>query len=170
MKRLVILITAVVIACPVFALAEELEGGLALLKDEPKTVKIDTQWLDERAKLGLAIGEPWGLVFGYHFTKMIEANFLIGSRFSFDTFTVGGSALFTLFNFQISKQIFPFSLGPTVYFDFADPTSMDALGVARLEYTFNIPLNLYFEGGAGYTLFNRTGFAWTVAGGARYVF
>ena len=62
MKRVLILLIAVVLACPVFALAEDLGNELELLKDEPKTVNINTKWLDERAKLGLAIGEPWGLV------------------------------------------------------------------------------------------------------------
>jgi hypothetical protein len=133
-------------------------------------VKIDTKWLDERAKLGVALGEPLGLVFGYHFSKTFEANLLVGSRFDLKTFTFGGNGLFTLIDFQIGKQVFPFSVGPAVYFDFADSISMDALGVARIEYTFNIPLNLYLEGGAGYTLFNRSGFAWTAAVGARYVF
>jgi hypothetical protein len=170
MKRVLILLVALVLACPVFALAEELEGELELLKKEPKTVKIDTKWLDERAKLGVALGEPLGLVFGYHFSKTFEANLLLGSRFDLKTFTAGGSGLFTLIDFQIGKQVFPFSVGPVVYFDFADSISMDALGAARLEYNFKIPLNLYIEGGVGYTLFNRSGFAWTAAVGARYVF
>jgi len=168
--RVLLLVIVAVIVFPVMALAEETGDQLELLKDEPKTVKIDGSWLEERAKVGLAIGEPWGLVFGYHFTRTFEANILVGSRFSFDTFTVGGSGLFTLVKFQIGETVMPFSLGPAAYFDFGDGTSMDALGVARLDYTFGIPLNLYLEGGVGYTLFNRTGFAWTAAVGARYVF
>jgi len=169
-KRVLLLVIVAVIAFPVIALADQTGDQLELMKKEPKTVKIDGTWLDARAKLGLALGEPWGVVFGYHFTKTFEANILLGSRFKFDTFTVGGSGLFTLINFQIGKQIFPFSVGPAAYFDFGDGVSVDALGVVRIEYLFDIPLNLYLEGGAGYTLFNRTGFAWTAAVGARYVF
>jgi hypothetical protein len=170
MRRVLLLVIVALIAVPVMALAEEAGTQLELMKKEPKTVKIEGGWLDDRAKLGLALGEPWGVVFGYHFTKTFEANILLGSRFKFDTFTIGGSGLFTLINFQIGKQIFPFSVGPAAYFDFGDGMSMDALGVVRIEHSFDIPLNLYLEGGVGYTLFNRTGFAWTTAVGARYVF
>jgi opacity protein-like surface antigen len=171
MKRLLLILIVVLLTVPMASFADDRADDPELLQDEgAKTVTIDTKWLDDRAKLGLAIGYPWGVTFGYHFTKTFELNILLGSRFDLDTFVLGGSGLFTLVNFKIGQQIFPFSIGPAVYFDFADPTSMDALGVARLEYTFKFPLNLYGEGGVGYTAFNRTGFQWTGAVGVRYVF
>jgi hypothetical protein len=167
MKRFLILLVILVFAAP-FAFAEELE----LLKkdDKVKTVKIDSSWLENRAKLGLALGTPWGATFGYHFSEKFEGNFLIGSTFKVDGVTLGGSGLFTLVNLDISGEIFPLSAGPAAYVHFADPLGVDLLGVVRLEYTFDIPLNLYLEGGGGVEILDEVGFAYTIAVAARYVF
>ena len=172
MKRLIAILVVVLLVLPAVALADELADELELLqKDkEAKTVKVDTKWLENRAKLGLAIGKPWGLTFGYRFMKSFEGNLLVGSNFNIDGVTVGGSGLFTLVNFDISGQIFPFSVGPAAYFNFFDPFTVDVLGVARIEYTFDIPLNLYLEGGAGINIPEDIEFAWTAAVGVRYVF
>jgi hypothetical protein len=171
MKRLIAVVIAMLILAPVFAFADQVGHDLEQLKDdEVKTVTVDGKWLENRAKLGLAIGRPWGLVFGYHFTKTFEGNFLLGSNFNIDGVTVGGSGLFTLVNLKIGKEIFPFSVGPAVYLNFHNDFNMDALGVARLEYTFDAPINLYLEGGAGINVFNDVEFAWTAAVGVRYVF
>jgi hypothetical protein len=167
MKRFLILLSIVVFAAPL-AFADELE----LLKkgDTVKTVKIDSSWLENRAKLGLALGTPWGVTFGYHFSEKFEGNFLIGSTFKVDGVTAGGSGLFTLVNLDISDEIFPLSAGPAAYFHFADPFGIDILGVVRIEYTFGIPLNLYLEGGGGVEVLDEVGFAYTIAAAARYVF
>ena len=172
MKRFLAVLIVALLALPAFAFAEELGDDLELLKSdkEAKTVKVDTKWLENRAKLGVAIGKPWGLTFGYHFAKSFEGNFLVGSNFNVDGVTVGGSGLFTLINFDIANQVFPFSLGPAAYFNFFDTFNIDALGVARFEYTFKIPLNLYIEGGAGINILDEIEFAWTAAVGVRYVF
>jgi hypothetical protein len=172
MKRLLVVLIAMLFVLPVVAFADELGDELDLLgkDEEAKTVKVDTKWLENRAKLGLAIGKPWGLTFGYHFSNSFEGNLLLGSNFNIDGVTVGGSGLFTLVNLDIADQIFPLSAGPAVYLNFFDPFTIDALGVARLEYTFNIPLNLYIEGGIGINILDDLEFGWTAAVGARYVF
>jgi hypothetical protein len=172
MKRLLVILIVVLFVLPTVAFADKLGDELELLKKdkEAKTVKVDTKWLENRAKLGLAIGQPWGLTFGYRFLKSFEGNVLVGSNFNMDGVTVGGSGLFTLVKFDISDQIFPFSVGPAAYFNFFDPLTIDVLGVARLEYTFDIPLNLYIEGGAGINILDDVEFAWTAAVGVRYVF
>jgi hypothetical protein len=172
MKRLLAILVIVLLALPAVTFADELGAELELLKKdkEAKTVKVDTKWLENRAKLGLAIGKPWGLTFGYRFMKSFEGNLLVGSNFNMDGVIVGGSGLFTLVNFDIAGEIFPFSVGPAAHFNFFDPFTIDALGVARLEYTFDIPLNLYLEGGAGISMLDDIEFAWTAAVAARYVF
>jgi hypothetical protein len=171
MKRLIAILIAMLILVPVFAFADQIGDGLEQLNDdEVKTVTVDGRWLENRAKLGLAIGKPWGLVFGYHFTKTFEGNFLVGSDFDIDGVTVGGSGLFTLVNLNIGKEIFPFSVGPAVYKKFQNHFNKDALGVARIEYTIKAPINLYLEGGVGINMFNDIEFAWTAAVGVRYVF
>lgn len=172
MKRLLAILIVVLLLLPVVAFSDELGDELELLgKDkEAKTVKVNTKWLEHRAKLGLAIGKPWGLTFGYHFSKTFEGNLLLGSNFDIDGVTVGGSGLFTLVNLDIADQIFPLSVGPAAYLNFFKTFTIDALGVARLEYTFNIPLNLYIEGGVGINILDDIEFAWTAAVGVRYVF
>jgi len=171
MKRLLAIMIAMLILVPVVALADQIGDDMELLKDdEVKTVTVDGRRLENRAKLGLAIGRPWGLVFGYHFTKTFEGNLLFGSNLNMDGLTVGGSGLFTLVNLKIGKEIFPLSAGPAVYLNFSNPFTMDALGVARLEYTFDVPINLYLEGGVGINLLDDLQFAWTAAVGVRYVF
>jgi len=162
---------AMLVLVPALVFADQVGDEMELLKDdEVKTVTVDGRWLENRAKLGLAIGKPWGLVFGYHFTKSFEGNFLLGSNFNIDGVTVGGSGLFTLVNLKLGEQIFPFSVGPAVYANFFSTFNMDALGVARLEYTFKAPVNLYLEGGAGINIFDDLNFGWTAAAGVRYVF
>jgi hypothetical protein len=172
MKKIVAILIVVLLALPVVAFADELGDELELLKKdkEAKTVKVGTKWLENRAKLGLAIGKPWGITFGYHFSKSFEGNLLVGSDFNMDGVVVGGSGLFTLVNFDISDQIFPFSIGPAAHLNFFNTFTIDALGVARIEYTFDIPLNLYIEGGLGINILDDIEFAWTAAVAARYVF
>lgn len=171
MKRLIAIVIAMLILVPALALADQVSDEMVQLKDDDvKTVKVDGKWLENRAKLGIAIGKPWGLVFGYHFTETFEGNLLVGSNFNIDGLTVGGNGLFTLVNFEVGTTVMPFSVGPAVYLNFFDNFNMDALGVARLEYTFNAPVNIYLEGGLGINMFEDVAFAWTAAGGVRYVF
>jgi hypothetical protein len=149
-----------------------LAGSAAFAKEkEPKTVKVDTDFLAGRAKVGAQFGQPLGAVFGYHFTKTIEGNMLVGTNIGFDYFVLGGNALFTVINFEAGKSVLPFSIGPAVYANFDEPFNMDILGVARLEYKFkDSPFNIYGEGGVGINTFDDLELGWTAAVGVRYVF
>ena len=161
MRKILLVVCAVVMA-----------GSLAFAKEKgPKTVKIDDNFLVNRAKVGVQLGKPLGAVIGYHFTNTIEGNLLLGSDFGFDYFVLGANALFTVINFHVGKTELPFSVGPAVFANFADPFNMDILGVARLEYTFkDTPINLYAEGGLGVNAFNEAELGWTASAGVRYVF
>jgi hypothetical protein len=159
-KILLVLCAALIVASSAFAK----EKG-------PKTVKVEPPVLANRAKVGAQIGQPIGAVFGYHFTKTIEGNILLGSNIGFDYFVLGGNVLFTVINFDVGETVLPFSIGPAVNANFADPFNMDILGVARLEYTFkDTPVNIYGEGGLGINVFDETQLGWTAAVGVRYVF
>jgi hypothetical protein len=171
MKRLIAIMIAMLILIPALVLADQVSDEMVQLKDaNVKTVQVDGKWLENRAKVGIAIGKPWGLVFGYHFTETFEGNILVGSNLNIDGLTVGGNGLFTLVNFKVGDTIMPFSVGPAVYLNFFDNLNMDALGVARLEYTFDAPVNIYLEGGVGINILQDVELAWTAAVGVRYVF
>ena len=161
MRKILLVLCAVLIA-----------GSLAYAKEkEPKTIKVDKNLLANRAMVGVQIGQPLGAVFGYHFTKTIEGNLLLGTNFGFDYFVLGGNALFTVINFDVGKTVLPFSVGPAVFANFAAPFNMDILGVARLEYTFkDTPVNIYAEGGLGVNAFDAVAIGWTASAGVRYVF
>ena len=81
MKRLFVLLMVMCVVFPAVSFAEELSEEMSQLKreKEPRTVRLDTNWLEYRAKLGLAIGYPWGITFGYHFSKTFEANVTAGT-------------------------------------------------------------------------------------------
>ena len=60
MKRLCAIVITMLILVPVFALADQIGDKMELFKDDGvKTVTVDGRWLENRAKLGLAIGKPW---------------------------------------------------------------------------------------------------------------
>jgi hypothetical protein len=160
--RKILLVVCALLMVSSFAFAKE---------KEPKTVKVDTDILANRAKVGVQLGQPHGIVFGYHFNKTIEGNILAGTNAGFDYFVLGGNALFTVINFDVGKTVLPFSIGPAVFANFDDPFNMDILGVARLEYNFkDAPVNLYIEGGLGVNAFDNLDLGWTAAAGVRYAF
>ncbi len=139
---------------------------------EVDTIKLDGNQTSGKFKAGLSLGYPSGLTAGWRATDNFEINFLIGTNY--EGFTVGISPLFTLVKFDIAEQIFPFSIGPAVNFNFiANNSNMDILAVARIEYSFlNIPLNLFLEGGAGIKINfgENVQFAGSGALGVRYIF
>jgi hypothetical protein len=134
-----------------------------------KTIKIDNKRGDDRLKAGLSLGYPFGITAGYSFSNFFELNGLAGSNYH--DFTLGGSALFTVANIDISGEKFPLSIGPAFYNHFGERYRFDTLATARLEYSFEeIPLNLFVEAGAGIRLVEFAGPAGSFAIGVRYIF
>ena len=150
-------------ALPIFA-----EEDLTKDKDI-KTVEISTKNLEGKAKIGLSIGYPFGVTFGYRFSNYFELNTLVGTNYS--SFTLGASGLFTVANFKVSEGFLPLSLGPAVNLHMGKSFGVDILGMLRLEYSFlDIPLNLYIEGGAGVAIDSGVKFKGAGALGVRYIF
>ena len=129
-----------------------------------------TRTLEGKGKIGLSLGYPTGITFGYQMTNLIEFNVVLG-LYSFDELALGGSALFTLADIVLKDNVFPLSFGPAVYLRTGDKLRTDVLGVLRLEHTFaDEPLNVFIEAGAGLEVTPDTGFAGSGAIGIRYVF
>lgn len=150
-------------------------------KREIKTITIDTTKVEGKLKAGVVLGYPLGVTAGYRFSNVFELNGIIGSNY--DDLSLGVNGLFTLINLEISREIFPLSIGPALYthFDHHDGSSnngnddeytkIDLLGIARLEYSFKeIPLNLFVEAGIGLELVKFTDTAGSFAIGVRYIF
>jgi hypothetical protein len=136
---------------------------------EVREIELSTAPLEGRAKAGVALGYPTGLVFGYRLANWVEVNALAGTYF--DGFTLGGNMLFTLADIKIRERSFPLSVGPQVNAEFGNDFGMSVLGMVRWEHTLEeIPLNLYLEGGAGVSLIDEFGLAWAASLGIRYVF
>lgn len=156
--------------------------GKSLTEDRNiKTLSIDTKDVEGKLKAGVVIGYPVGGTAGYRFSNFFEINGVLGT--DFDDLTFGLNGLFTVFNFKISNEVFPISIGPAIYsrFDHHDNndhngkddkyTKIDLLGIARIEYSFRkIPLNLFAEAGCGLELVKFTDLAGSFAIGARYIF
>ena len=131
--------------------------------------KLDKK-LEGKGKIGLTLGYPTGITFGYKMTNLIEINAMLG-LFAFDQFALGASTLFTLADIVLKDNVFPLSFGPAVYMRTGDKLRTDVLGVLRLEHTFaDEPLNVFVEGGAGIEVTPDTGFVGSGAIGIRYVF
>ncbi|MDX9800715.1 MAG: hypothetical protein RBT69_05190 [Spirochaetia bacterium] len=131
--------------------------------------KLDKK-LEGKGKIGLSLGYPTGITFGYQMTNFVEINTMLG-LFAFDQFALGGSLLFTLADIVFKDNVFPLSFGPAVYLRTGDKLRTDVLGVLRLEHTFaDEPLNVFIEAGAGLEVTPDTGFAGSGAIGIRYVF
>lgn len=136
---------------------------------EIKTIQLENKRGDDKFKAGIALGYPYGVTAGYSFSNFFELNGLIGSNYQ--DFTVGGSALFTLAEIDISGEIFPLSAGPAVYNHFGKNYKLQTLATIRLEYSFkDVPINLFVEAGAGIRLVEFAGPAGSFALGARYIF
>lgn len=129
---------------------------------------------DGKAKLGLLIGYPSGVTFGYQFSNWFEANATVGYNFSVtQSAIISANGLFTLVNIPIGKAgVMPLSLGPQLNFILGNKFYMDIVADLRLGYTFaNIPLNLFAEVGFGFRLFyDDNWWAWNGGVGVRYVF
>ena len=146
-----------------------------LLKSEGKSEKdisldsIDKK-LEGRAKLGLSLGYPTGVTFGYQMTELMEINATAG-LFDFDSISAGLSALFALVDLEAGDAAFPLTFGPGVYIHAGNREKVDILAILRIEYDFeDIPLNLYAEGGAGIRVIPDTEAAGSGALGIRYIF
>lgn len=163
MKKTLLMILLICLALP--AISEEKKVN----DKEIKEINLSTESLEGRAKIGIALGYPSGIVFGYRLANYLETNFLIGSFYK--GFTIGGNLLFTVADIKIKDQSFPLSLGPHVNFHFGDTFDMSLMGFLRWEYTFQeIPLNLYIEGGPGIFFVQGPDFTWSTSLGIRYVF
>jgi hypothetical protein len=129
---------------------------------------------DGRAKLGVLLGYPSGVTFGYRFSNWFEGNATVGY-----SFTGSGSALisvnglFTLVNIPLKNgEVMPLSLGPQINFLLGNNFFMEAVADLRLEYSFpDIPLNLFGEFGFGFRFFDGNDWiAWNGGLGIRYIF
>jgi len=156
----------VMLAVPVFA------EGSNVTKD--KDIKTLSAPPDGRAKIGLLMGMPSGVTFGYRFSNWFEANLTAGYNFMFTkSALISTNALFTLVNIPIGDAgVMPLSLGPQVNFILGNDFKMELVGDLRLEYSFqNIPLNLFGEFGFGFRFFDANNWiAWNGGVGVRYIF
>ena len=140
---------------------------------EDKEIKTLQAPPDGRAKLGLLLGYPSGVTFGYRFSNWFEGNITAGYNFIFTkSALISANGLFTLVNIPIGDAgVMPLSLGPQVNFIFGNTFYIDIVADLRLEYTFaNIPLNLFGEFGFGFRFFHNDWIAWNGGLGVRYVF
>lgn len=166
MKKIAILVILSTLAIPVFA-----EGPAVTQDKEIKTLTLPS---DGRAKIGLLLGMPSGLTFGYRFSNWFEANITAGYNFLFvKAGLVSVNTLFTLVNIPIGDAgVMPLSLGPQLNFIFGSDFMMELVADLRLEYSFNnIPLNLFGEFGVGARFFDPNSWvAWNGGLGVRYIF
>ena len=136
---------------PLFARANVTEDR------EIKTLEIPD---DGRAKLGLLLGYPSGLTFGYRPSNWFELNATVGYSLRFsESAIVSANGLFTLVNIPVgSAGVIPLSLGPQVNFILGNNLFyMEMVADLRFEYTFpDIPLNLFVETGFGLRFFEGT--------------
>lgn len=163
MKKIILTLLMICLVLPVFAEEKKVEDK------EIKEINLNTEKLEGRAKAGIALGYPSGLVFGYRLANYLEVNALLGSFYT--GFTIGGNLMFTVANIKIKDQTFPLSLGPHVNFHLDNNFDISLMGLLRWEYSFEeIPLNLYIEGGPGVFFVQGTDLTWSTSLGIRYVF
>ena len=167
-KTLLLLILLIIALVPL--LAEESGTGI---KDD-KDIKTLEMPSDGRAKIGLLMGMPSGVTFGYRFSNWFEGNLTAGYNFMFTkSALISVNGLFTLVNIPVGDAgVMPLSLGPQMNFILGNTFYMDIVADLRLEYTFSsIPLNLFGEIGFGFRFFNGDDWvAWNGGIGVRYVF
>jgi len=167
MKRYAVLsLLVLLLAMPLMAKSSSVH------KDKDiKTLEVPS---DGRAKIGLLMGMPSGITFGYSFSNWFEANLTAGYNFMFTkSAIISANGLFTLINIPIGDAgVMPLSLGPQINFILGDNFRMEIVGDLRLEYTFpDIPLNLFGEFGFGFRFFDKNDWiAWNGGIGVRYVF
>ncbi len=169
MKKLILLILLLFTAELIFS--DEITFPESRGKSEKK-VNLDEidKKLEGKAKLGLSLGYPTGITFGYQMTDLAELNATVG-LFDFDSISAGGSLLFSLFDLVAGDAVMPVSAGPAFYFHSGNRTKVDVLGILRMEYSFEeSPLNIFIEGGAGIRTVPDTGFTGSGALGIRYIF
>lgn len=144
---------------------------------EIKTITLDNKRKNDRLKAGVSIGYPLGVTVGYplavtvgyRLSNFIEINGLEG--FDYNSFTAGGSVLFTIFNIDISGSDFPLSVGPAFYAHFNKEIEYDVLAAVRFEYSFEeTPINLFVEAGGGLRVVKELEPVGSLAIGIRYIF
>lgn len=177
MKKSLLIVVALLVLTGTSIFADD-NLNVDLLDKRVETVKIDGSKAEGKLKAGVVLGYPvTGLTAGWRPSDVFELNLFLGTDYS--SFTVGASPMFTIVNFNIADEIFPFSIGPAAYLNIGNAfwgLNMDVLGVVRLEYTFKqIPLNLFIESGAGIRIYFTNSYFpilpnFTTAIGARYVF
>lgn len=141
---------------------------------EDKEIKTLQGPPDGRAKIGLLLGYPSGITFGYQLSNWFELNLTGGYNFLFSkSGIISVNSLFTIVNIPLGNAgVMPLSLGPQVNFIMGNKFYIDLVVDIRLGYTFsNIPLNLFAESGFGFRFFNSGDWwAWNGGLGVRYVF
>ncbi len=150
-----------------------LTAGAQSIKED-KEIKTLQAPPDGRAKIGLLMGMPSGVTFGYRFSNWFEGNVTVGYNFMFtQSALISANGLFTLVNIPIGDAgVMPLSLGPQMNFILGNNFYMEIVGDLRLEYSFHdIPLNLFGEFGFGFRFFDdKDWIAFNGGIGVRYIF
>lgn len=149
-------------------------AGYLSAEDDVRTINLDD--VDAGGvRAGFELGVPiTGITAGYHMSEKLEVNLIVGSLLDFNSVALGGSVLYTLFNFEIQEQNLPLNLGPVAYCTIgSEYFGISAGALARIEYDFEFPLNLYFQSGMIVNIVkdeNDPLFNWPFALGVRYIF
>jgi hypothetical protein len=158
-------------ALPLFSRDFSLFEGTDLKNRDVETINLNEAGKG-KLKLGISLGYPvTGLTAGWNVGKSMEMDLLVGS-WNYDSFCLGGSAMFSLVDLEIGTEIFPLSAGPFLYTGVSNNyLSLGLGGIARMEYTFDFRLNLYLESGLAVVLQNSNATMAVPFGlGIRYVF
>ncbi len=147
--------------------------GEDLKNREVETINLNEAGKD-KLKLGISLGYPMtGITAGWQAGRSLELDALVGS-WNYDSFCLGGAALFTIVDLQIGTEIFPLSGGPFVFTGIGNDYMVLSLGgLIRMEYSFDFPLNVYLESGLALNISNDRGQSpWgiPVSVGFRYIF
>lgn len=142
-----------------------------------------TDYGSGKTKAGVILGNSFNATIGFDTGGVTEWNIIAGSNYNFSYFWVGANVLFTLADINIEGETFPLSFGPQASVGWWGAYGyggmyVDVLAMLRWEYTFNFPLNLFIEFGAGlgmnfgdyYTNNLYLDFAYRAGLGVRYVF
>lgn len=149
-------------------------GGLTADRKDVDTVDLEKVGKD-RLLLGLSVGYPLsGITAGWKAGDGLELDATLGAL-NYNYLSLGAAAMISVVNLEMGGEIFPLKAGPFVYAGFGSRFfGLGAGAMARMEYTFDFPLNLYLEGGVMLEAFDLNDgglpLGFPVSLGARYVF